>query len=800
MNKINAAGVPDELKIFKQWVCWRYEYPDGDTTKSPTKVPYHPTTNRHASVVDRFTWATFNEVVAGLDRYDGIGFVLTKQDPYCVIDLDECTTSEQYTEMVSIYTRLNSFTEISPSGKGSHVWVKGETAKGRNKRPFEMYSSVRFITVTGNVHYNTDIQYRQDVVDALYVELAPENGDRFIHYDGNDAEPCGDQEIVNKAAAAKNGYKFVQLWNGAFTEWYSSQSEADFALIDILAFYTQNTEQIARLFRFSALGKREKAMRDKYVLETINKAYDKLPPKANMEAMAASVANMLEAYQQEQQNMARRELPTNDQMLPQAETVAQPSATPSYASADMAMIVDTPLYYPKGLVGDVAEYIYKTSPRPVREIALTAAIGMLAGITGSAYNVSSTGLNMYVLALAGTGTGKEAISGGISRLLNTVSAAVPSATKFLGASHIASPQALLNNLSKHSRSQVSIIGECGLWLREISEPNAAAHTAGLRRVLLDLYGKSGRSNTVQPTIYADTTKNTEVIRQPAFSILGESTQARFFDIIDEMLINEGFVPRWTIIEYEGKRPPLNENHNSVIASTQLLQALAALCEHVHRMMETYSVIDVGYATDEVDEAVREFNRFCDAQINSSNEEAVKNLWTRAYLKMLKLAALCAVGRNFGSPLIDMEDLAFAKLIVLKDTVRMCSRYSSGTLAASVSSESKEQYSVVMKVLREYVKGGQMPQPTDETYRISPQMRAVFAVPYSYLLKRVASKRIFSKSRIGSSKALQNTLRDIELSGILTKVTPNQAQTEFETTAQLWTISDVTPILRAKLDV
>ena len=77
------------------------------------------------------------------------------------------------------------------------------------------------------------------------------------------------------------------------------------------------------------------------------------------------------------------------------------------------------------------------------------------------------------------------------------------------------------------------------------------HFQGLRRILLALYGKSGHGNTVQPSIYADAAKNTDTIISPSVSLLGESTQTRFFEIIDEDLIAEGFIPRWTIIEYNG---------------------------------------------------------------------------------------------------------------------------------------------------------------------------------------------------------------------------------------------------------
>ena len=59
---------------------------------------------------------------------------------------------------------------------------------------------------------------------------------------------------------------------------------------------------------------------------------------------------------------------------------------------------------PPGLMGDIARFIYDAAPRPVAEVALTGAIGLMAGICGRAFNISTTGLNLYCLMLAHTGT------------------------------------------------------------------------------------------------------------------------------------------------------------------------------------------------------------------------------------------------------------------------------------------------------------------------------------------------------------------------------------------------------------
>ena len=59
--------------------------------------------------------------------------------------------------------------------------------------------------------------------------------------------PMDDDAIVQKAMAAANGAKFTKLWGGDWTG-YTSQSEADLALMMLLAFWTQEPDQLHRLF------------------------------------------------------------------------------------------------------------------------------------------------------------------------------------------------------------------------------------------------------------------------------------------------------------------------------------------------------------------------------------------------------------------------------------------------------------------------------------------------------------------------------------------------------------------------
>ena len=83
---MSLLNVPREIRDLPQWVCWKYENRGGE---KPTKVPYSPETDQRASVVNPSTWSSFATATKSMPRYDGVGFVITKDDPYTLIDLDD---------------------------------------------------------------------------------------------------------------------------------------------------------------------------------------------------------------------------------------------------------------------------------------------------------------------------------------------------------------------------------------------------------------------------------------------------------------------------------------------------------------------------------------------------------------------------------------------------------------------------------------------------------------------------------------------------------------------------------------
>jgi primase-polymerase (primpol)-like protein len=147
---METLNIPSEMKQHKSFVVWRYENRGGP---KPAKVPYNPNTGKQASVTDPATWAGFEEATAAAHNYSGIGFVLSENDPFACIDLDDPKGDAAAIAMQArIYGAFDSYAEVSPSGQGLHIWVKGAVPTGKRRGSVEVYSTARFMTLTGKVY------------------------------------------------------------------------------------------------------------------------------------------------------------------------------------------------------------------------------------------------------------------------------------------------------------------------------------------------------------------------------------------------------------------------------------------------------------------------------------------------------------------------------------------------------------------------------------------------------------------------------------------------------------------------
>ena len=253
---------PQELAALRQWICWRLE-PDPKGER-PRKVPYDPKTGRKASSTNPETWATLPEAVRAQTKYlfTGVGFVFTEAGGIVGVDIDHCRNEDgTFTEAAqAILDKYPSYTEISPSGAGLHIFYRGVMPGKGNKNSatgVEMYASARYFTMTGNRLEGTPEAIADGAQALPWIHenyIARKQVRKRKAKKAARRVVLSDEHVLEKARAAQNAEDFTALWEGRWQEKFASQSEADLALCCALAFWTgRDREQMDRLFRQSAL-------------------------------------------------------------------------------------------------------------------------------------------------------------------------------------------------------------------------------------------------------------------------------------------------------------------------------------------------------------------------------------------------------------------------------------------------------------------------------------------------------------------------------------------------------------------
>jgi len=751
-------NIPPELRALPQWVC-----------AGSDKIPVNPRTGQRADPANPATGGTFAEAVqAGMKH---VGFILGLNDPFAIIDLDnpfERVLAGVKSEIVEgdadfpqaleiaarhqkILEAFPTYAELSQSGKGVHLVMKGVLPCGVRRDKVELYANQRYIIFTGNVLRNAAVNDCQENLAELFRQIGSLVDDSGELIEEEETQP--DASIWAMATRASNAEKFVALCQG---EWsglgYPSQSEADYALLSMLAFYSRSNEQIRRMFRQTHLANRTKATRnDVYLNRSLRRIRAREAPIVDVSALAL--------------------IPSP----PAPEAAPKPSEIVLDALPDQTGNPFGNYTFPPGLVGDVARYVLSSAIRPVPEVALAAAVALCAGICARSYNISGTGLNQYIIVLAKTGRGKEGAASGIDQLIAAVRQGIPMADQFLGPAAFASGQALVKVLDRVP-CFVSILGEFGLTLQQICDPQANPALVMLRRVLLDIYAKSGFSKVLRSSVYSDSDKNTKVIQAPNVSLLGESTPETFFNGLDISHIAEGLIPRFSIIEYKGPRPATNPNAFHPPGET-LVAALGQFITVAVTTQQNHTVCPVRMEP-EAKTILDALNNEADRRINEDGSEVEAELWNRAHLKGLKIAALIAAGCNPHAPAITGEIAAWGVAFVRREIGGIMERFQSGEVGNGEAKQEAE--------LRRLFKHFQTLSPEQRLqYRCPDGLLDRQVVPFQYFNIYTRRLACFKNDKRGAGRALADTLATMVKTEAFEMIPLQQLTSEFKTRSPIY---------------
>lgn len=251
--------LPDELKKLDRWVNWRFEERNG----KPTKVPINPLNSGRAMSNNPATWGTFEDAVnnAYLNGNKGIGFMFSG-DGILGVDIDHCKDHETgalTAEAKDIINTVDSYTEFSQSGSGIHIICYGKLPEGgrRRKGNVETYEVGRYFIMTGNTidDGHLDIEERTQELAIIHEKYLASNKPKKSNSTSSvELLDLSESEIIDKACNAKNGFLFKSLMDGTWSSNYGSQSEADLAIANLLAFWTgKNALMMDSIIRKSSL-------------------------------------------------------------------------------------------------------------------------------------------------------------------------------------------------------------------------------------------------------------------------------------------------------------------------------------------------------------------------------------------------------------------------------------------------------------------------------------------------------------------------------------------------------------------
>jgi len=280
---MNLANIPIEMHALCNWCVWRLEKIGG----RETKIPYNARTGEKAKSNDRATWCSFSEAVRavnGSTTYKGVGFMLS-DSPYVCVDLDHCLDGgEKETWARGIVEQIGGYAEVSQSGKGLHIFGRATVERGRRNDRIEIYPDKRFIAMTGDVWEGhgalSDIQ---SGINALMAEYFATSGEKAGTYSKMSKTPAkapqgeGTQqgaasqsgadhqhsprvdEVIARLRQGERAELFAAMFDRGDVSHYGSGSEADLALMNMIAFAADGDAALMEeVFSASALGRREK--------------------------------------------------------------------------------------------------------------------------------------------------------------------------------------------------------------------------------------------------------------------------------------------------------------------------------------------------------------------------------------------------------------------------------------------------------------------------------------------------------------------------------------------------------------
>jgi hypothetical protein len=351
--------------------------------------------------------------------------------------------------------------------------------------------------------------------------------------------------------------------------------------------------------------------------------------------------------------------------------------------------------WPPGLMGELCDDAYSMADYQYREIAVVSTIGLIAGVAGRKFNISRTGLNVYMTLIMKTGMGKDFINKWIYQTLMELNPMDGNAASFCSTGRFTGPLGLAKSLL-NARCQIAMFTEAGLLLQ-----SQAGDNTGLCRMLLSIYGRSGAHQYSMAEAYSKDENSIPGMRAPCLSYINEATPDTLLKAFRERnSIDSGELPRQSIFRVSDVKPYLNVHAGSHTIRDACKQKLG----HLFRKCSAFQSENDPKAHDitcspDIMQDMQDFsNKMTDIQ-NYDGDPNRQAMASRAYLKALKFAALATV-MNRDSVEMQWEEWNWGKSMVEYELATIESFFSGGGFGNIIEDLTKRVVApAIVKIIR-----------------------------------------------------------------------------------------------------
>jgi hypothetical protein len=570
-------NIPKDFQARDAWAC-SFLDDKGRLNKRPMM-----TRETAASSTDAATWSSVATI--STQGANALGFMLSDSDPYVVIDLDHPKKGDkrfhksgsfdvaEYDKAVADFktltaktlARFPSYVESSQSGQGVHIFIKGSlaaiTSDARNKdsiKGVEIYERERYILMTGNrlVGAQAEPVAMQDELAAFYWETFPrltQAASARVEYVPNGDEYQATEEEILEIIKKPCFFKTLATYNGQSTKG-NTGSELDGEFCMYMSFFTRNPETIYDLWLQSPIAREKVIKKGKKWFLTQN--------------IASALRTQKDSFKWQKLE------PEDTSTLEEAKQYFHFKMEESKQEVEKAKADDSAFFeavakqdkgLPHGVMGALARHFLDGAIYPDEQFAIASALGVASSIASRGYYFDQgQAPNVYMIAMGGSGSGKDTITKDISRVLQATDKHTD--TRFLGRMCRAVPaskEGVTTALADNGIGSVTFLkSEMDKYLAKANK-NETSKQKEITDEILELYSQSNAEFVKYPPSKASKDNQAPPVHAPCVTLVGEGTKDVLFDNLSSDTLTGGFVSRLLLIERGSEERKVNQTLRTV---------------------------------------------------------------------------------------------------------------------------------------------------------------------------------------------------------------------------------------------